>query len=172
VSPTHLLLSWLARAGAESYRVQVSTRPDFGTTVETVTVQNTNYAPLLKHPTYIEGGPLYWRVAVVDADLNRGDYSPAQLVGLIRTMRLQAFGSLWKGRPGVLTVFTRTSTSGIPGVNIRVWGAGLSPRVKKTNSMGRVEFKLTPRRKGTMYVRATKAGYRTASTTLPVRVLR
>ena len=172
VSPNHLLLSWLARAGAESYRVQVSTRPDFGTTVETVTVQNTNYAPLLKHPAYIDGGPLYWRVAVVDADANRGDYSPAQLVGLIRTMRLQAYGVLYKRRPGVLTVFTRTSASGIPGVNIRVWGAGLSPRVKKTTSMGRAEFKLTPRRKGTIYVRATKAGYRTASTKLPVRVLR
>ena len=108
----------------------------------------------------------------MDADANRGDYSPAQLVGLIRTMRLQAYGVLYKRRSGVLTVFTRSSTTGIPGVNVRVWGAGLSPRVKKTNSMGNAEFKLTPRRKGTLYVRATKAGYRTASTTLPVRVHR
>jgi len=172
LSANHLLLSWLSRAGAESYRVQVSTRPDFGTQVETVNTQGTSYAPLLKLPAYIDGGPLYWRVAVVDADANRGDYSAAQLVGLIRTMRMQAMGTLWKRRKSTLLVLTRTSTKGIPGVSVRVWGAGLTARVKKTTSDGRVEFRLTPRRKGTVYIRATKAGYRVATARVAVRVLR
>jgi len=172
VSPSHLLLSWLARAGAESYRVQVSTRPDFATQVETVTTQSTAYAPLLKHPAYIDGGSLYWRVAMVDADSNRGDYSPAQPVGLIRTMRMQVMGTLWRRRQSTLLVLTRTSTKGIPGVKVRVWGAGLTARVKKTTSDGRVEFRLTPKRKGTVYIRATKAGYRTATAKVAVRVLR
>jgi hypothetical protein len=172
LSSSHLLLSWLARAGAESYRVQVSTRPDFATQVETVTTQSTSYAPLLKHIAYVDGGPLYWRVAMVDADANRGDYSPAQLVGLIRTMRMQAMGALWKKRPSTLMVLARTSTKGIPGVKVRVWGAGLKARVKKTTSDGRVQFKLTPRKKGVIYVRATKAGYRTATAKVAVKVLR
>jgi hypothetical protein len=172
LSNNHLLLTWLARAGAESYRVQVSTRPDFATQVETVTTQGTSYAPRLTHPAYVDGGPLYWRVAMVDADSNRGDYSPAQLVGLIRTMRMQAMGALWKKRPSNLMVWTRTSTKGIPGVKVRVWGAGLSPRTKKTASDGRISFKLTPRKKGVIYVRATKPGYRTATAKVTVKVLR
>ena len=39
----------------------------------------------------------------------------------------------------------------------------------KTNSLGRVEFKLKPPKKGTIYIRATKAGYNTATATVTVR---
>ena len=72
-----LLFSWDPRPRADHYRVQVSTRADFLTTVENVNTQTTAYAPLLTSGAYTAGGTFYWRVAVVDTDTNTGDFTAA-----------------------------------------------------------------------------------------------
>ncbi|HET9667796.1 MAG TPA: hypothetical protein VFP09_13600, partial [Desertimonas sp.] len=72
-----LLFSWDPRPRADHYRVQVSTRADFLTTVENVNTQTTAYAPLLTSGAYTAGGTFYWRVAVVDTDSNTGDFTAA-----------------------------------------------------------------------------------------------
>ncbi len=137
-----------------------------------MTTQSTGHAPLLTQQDYTDGGSFYWRVATIDADLNRGDWSTPKTIALIRTLQLNAYGSLYRGQLSTLTVFTRTSKGTLPGVSIRVWGAGLKARTAKTNSAGRLTLRFTPPRKGTLYIRASKAGFRTTTMTLPVRILR
>jgi hypothetical protein len=170
--PSHLLFSWDPRVGADAYRVQVSTRPDFAMLLEQVTTQSTAHAPLLTQRDYTDGGTFYWRVATIDADLNRGDWSAPRSISLIRTLQLNAYGALYRGRPSTLTVFTRTSKGPVAGAAVRVWGAGLKARTVKTNAKGQVTLRFTPRRKGALYVRATKAGFRTTTVKLTVGVLK
>ena len=69
----HLLLSWSPKLGVKQYKVQISGRPDFATTVEEVTTDNTAYAPKLSDVAYLSGNQLYWHVAGVDGDGNVGD---------------------------------------------------------------------------------------------------
>ncbi len=125
VTKEHVVLSWNPRMGAKNYRVQVSTRPDFDNFVENMTTEATNHAPLLSQRDYTDGGKLYWRVAAVDADANVGDFSPVQQFGLDQPLRLRTLGSPVRGRTGNLTVIATTSLDPIPGVSVRIWGAGL-----------------------------------------------
>jgi protein-S-isoprenylcysteine O-methyltransferase Ste14 len=74
----YVVLRWKSADGGngvKEYRVQISTRPDFSTTVETASTQNTRFAPLLTQYPYLAGGRFYWRVASVDAGGNLGGYS-------------------------------------------------------------------------------------------------
>ncbi len=78
----HVLLSWNWKLGAKDYRVQISQRPDFSTTIEDVTTDNTSYAPVLTHPFYINGGSFYWRVAARDKAFNNGDWTQVQRIDI------------------------------------------------------------------------------------------
>jgi hypothetical protein len=69
-------MEWNPKMGAQNYRVQVSTRPDFATLVESITTDNTSWASLLTHPVYFAGGTFYWRVAAADSVVaNVGDFT-------------------------------------------------------------------------------------------------
>jgi hypothetical protein len=76
-----LLLQWNSIVGASRYQVQVATKPDFSSTVETVTTDGTSYAPRFSSG-YDKGGKFYWRVAALDASGNSGDYSPTATFSL------------------------------------------------------------------------------------------
>ncbi len=168
-SAKHLVFSWNPRTGAKKYRFQISTRPDFRDVVENITTEVPVYAPLLTQHDYVDGGVLYWRVAAIDSDDNMGDYSPVKQVGLLQTMRVRAQGFLMRGRQSTLVVSATWVTHPVKGAKIRIWGAGLSPRVKATNSAGKVSFTLRPRKRGKLYIRATKPGFRTYSMNVVVR---
>ena len=43
----HVLLSWDPRLGVKDYKVQIASTPDFSRTVETVSTDNTSYAPAM-----------------------------------------------------------------------------------------------------------------------------
>jgi hypothetical protein len=73
-----LVFAWAPRAGAKQYQVQISSRPDFGSTAETATTDVPVFASTLASYAYGSGGTFYWRVAVVDGDGNSGDYSPTR----------------------------------------------------------------------------------------------
>jgi RHS repeat-associated protein len=66
-------LSWGAVAGASSYRVQVSSAPDFAAPLVDTTVSTTSYQPASDLPE----GRIYWRVASVDAVSNQSAFSEA-----------------------------------------------------------------------------------------------
>jgi len=169
IAADRVLLWWNPRMGAKEYRVQISTRPDFATVVENVTTQAPNHAPYLLQRDYVDGGRLFWRVAALDADANLGDFSPVGEFGIAQTLRLRTLGTPNKGRKAPFTVIATAKFTGVPGVRVKIWGAGLTARSAKTNASGRVTFNIKPRRKGTIYVRATKIGFKTATTKVAVR---
>lgn len=70
-----LVFSWRPKAGAKEYKVQISSKPDFSSTVERETTENPIYAPKLSSSSYKKGGRFYWHVSAVDADGNSGDYT-------------------------------------------------------------------------------------------------
>ncbi|MGZ8707325.1 MAG: hypothetical protein ACXW0R_08075, partial [Gaiellaceae bacterium] len=65
--------SWLPKAGANRYIVQISTRPDFGRLDDTETTDSTAYAP---HISSRDGRrTLYWRVAALDEGRNQSAWT-------------------------------------------------------------------------------------------------
>ncbi len=79
---------WGSVSGAVKYRVQVSTSETFGTLAYAVDTYNRRATP----PSDLPLGPLYWRVAGMDASSNLGPYSPAQ-----------GFTKQWAGAPGLIS---------------------------------------------------------------------
>jgi protein-S-isoprenylcysteine O-methyltransferase Ste14 len=162
------LLLWDPKPGPKSYRVQISTRQDFARPVETVSTDNTNYAPLLKHSAYSGNDPLYWRVAAVDEGNNVGDWSPTRQIGAVKTMRLTARGRLKRKKTRQIVVTVLTGKSPIVGAAVRVSGAGARRMARRTNRRGVVTFRVRATKRGAVVFRATKSGY--ASATLRLRV--
>jgi hypothetical protein len=72
-----IVLRWNPVLYARGYRLQISSRRDFQQTAESVTTDNTSYAPLLGF-AYSNGGVFYWRVAAFDANSNTGPYTLPQ----------------------------------------------------------------------------------------------
>ena len=148
-----LLLSWDPRPRADEYRVQISTRADFATTVESTTTQTTAYAPLLTTAVYTAGGTFYWRVAMIDADANLGDFTGIRSFSLPAiptpgsgggTPTIQKFKVTSTGYPVrnktktvVLTV-RNASFQVVAGASVRVSGAGVHAVTRQTGATGKV----------------------------------
>jgi hypothetical protein len=169
-SKTHLLFQWEPKAGAKTYRLQVSSRRDFARLVEDVTTDLTTYAPLLTRPQYESGGPLYWRVAAVDEERNVGAFTQIQLIRLAERMRVSVSRRPTRGRPARVIVSVR-SAAGVPvrGATVRAAGAGVSGRVARTSRAGKATLRLRPTRKGTLVVKAVKAGFQPATYAIKIR---
>jgi protein-S-isoprenylcysteine O-methyltransferase Ste14 len=169
-SKKYPLLLWEPKPGPKSYRVQISTRPDFGRLVEDVATDNTNYAPLLMHPAYAAGDPLYWRVAAVDEGRNTGDWSPVQQIGLVRRLRLVARGAPKRRRVRTITTSVLSgSNRPVAGATVRVSGGGVRRAAARTNRRGTAKFRLRPTRRGFVTFRATKSGYQAGALKLRIR---
>ena len=168
-NPTHeagasrLLLRWDARPAADHYRVQVSNRADFASTVENTDTQTTAFAPTLGYG-YSNGGTFYWRVAAVDADRNQGDFTAARSFTLPKEFKLVASGYPVKNRYRTISFTVRnTSFQAVKSAAVRVSGAGVTARTKYTNVAGQVSFKIRPTRyPGKVAFRFSKSGYKTA----------
>jgi hypothetical protein len=173
VGDRRLLFSWDSRPRADHYRVQVSTRADFLTTVETVNTQTTAYAPLLTSGTYTAGGTFYWRVAVVDTDSNVGDYTGGRSLTLppittgggdppaLQEFKVMSTGYPVKNRLKTITLTVRNGIfQAVEGASVRVSGAGVTAVTKQTNALGKVTFKVRAKRyPGTVTFRITKTGF-------------
>ena len=172
VGDRRLLFNWDPRPRADHYRVQVSTRADFLTTVENLNTQTTAYASLLTSATYAAGGTFYWRVAVVDTDSNTGDYTGGRSFTLppITTSaatRRQAGvqGPVdrlpVKNKLKTITLTVRNASfQPVADANVRVSGAGVNAVTKKTNGLGKVTFKVRAKRyPGKVTFRVTKTGF-------------
>jgi len=166
----HVLLSWDPRIGIKTYKVQISSAPDFSLPIETTSTDNHSYAPPMTSYAYAAGGILYWRVAGVDEDRNQGDWSQAQTIRLLPKMRMTTTGSARRKRKSRVNIYVVDGRGQrLAGVRVRVTGAGVKPRALRTNRFGSVVFKVKPRRKGTLSFTATKAGYQPAYATVRVR---
>jgi hypothetical protein len=120
--------------------------------------------------TYADGGTFYWRVAGVDEDNNQGDWTELQQIRLQPGMRLSVLGLLRHKKRGKVSVTVRATNGGfLGGVRVRLSGRGFKAVSKRTNAVGKVVFKVKPKRKGKLLVTATKAGYQPAYGTVRVR---
>jgi len=169
-APDHVLLSWNPKLGIKQYKVQVSGRPDFATTIEDTTTDNTAYAPKLSDVAYLSGNQLYWRAAGVDADGNAGDFSPAQPLSLLPRMKLTVKGKLRKRRRANVSITVKNASgSWMQGVKVRVIGAGVKAQTRTTSMWGVARFTLRPTKRGRVLFTAKKAGFQSAGITLRVR---
>jgi hypothetical protein len=169
-TPDHLLLSWNQKVGVKQYKLQISGRPDFAMTVEDVTTDNAAYAPKLADVAYLSGNLLYWRVAGVDADDNVGDFSPAQQISLLPRMKISVSGKLVKRRRRTVSVTVKNASgTWLPGVKVRVLGAGVKARTLSTSRWGVARFTLRPTKRGRVLFTAKKSGFQSAGITLRVR---
>ena len=169
-APDHLLLSWNSKLGVKDYRVEISSRPDFSTTVESVETDNTSYAPKLQDIAYLNGGALYWRVAGMDEDRNVGDFTQAQPISLLPQLKMSVSGKLRRRRWSRVTVrVTTASGSALQGASVRVLGAGVRRQTKKTGLFGTADFRLRPTRKGRVLFSVSKGGFQSAGRVLYVR---
>jgi protein-S-isoprenylcysteine O-methyltransferase Ste14 len=169
-SKRYPLLLWEPKPGPKNYRVQISMRADFASYVEDVVTDNTNYAPLLVHPAYAGGTPLYWRVAAVDEGRNAGDWSPTQRIGLVKQLRLRARGVPKRKRVRRITITVRgDGNRPVSGATVQLSGAGARGARARTNRRGVALFRVRAMRRGSLSFRATKSGYQAATLRLRVR---
>jgi hypothetical protein len=75
VSGRSLLFRWQPRPGIKTYRLEVSSKPDFSQRFDSESTESPALAPTLFQSGYSKGGTLYWHVAGVDADGNTGNFS-------------------------------------------------------------------------------------------------
>ncbi|MBA2568270.1 MAG: carboxypeptidase regulatory-like domain-containing protein [Actinobacteria bacterium] len=170
LSGNHLLLSWGWKLGAKNFRVQISPRQDFTTLIEDVTTDNTSYAPLLLHPTYVNGGSLYWRVAAMDENRNAGEFAPPQKINIAQRLRMAAMGQPRRKKRTLVTVMVSNPVRRpVAAATVRVSGAGIRARSARTNRAGRVTFRLRPTKRGRLSFRATKAGFAAGSLSIRIR---
>jgi hypothetical protein len=163
-----VLLTWDASPAAKRYRAEFSDTSSFSRLIDSHTTYNTNYAPRLVQLGYQNGGVLYWRVAALDEDNNVGGWATGTFK-LPRAMRVMALGFLTKRKRGVVTVAVQT-TKGKPikRARVKVRGAGVRARPKRTRQDGTVKFRVRARRSGSITLTVTKRGYRTGKAVLPV----
>jgi hypothetical protein len=166
----HVLLSWDPRMGAKQYKVQIASSPDFSHTVETVTTDNTSYAPTMSSYGYTGSSVLYWHVAAVDEDRNQGDWSQAQTIRLQPRLRVSVSGLARHKRMSSVRVSVMNAQGRrLAGARVKLTGLGIRPVVKKTDKLGQVTFKVRPKKKGKLLVSATKSGFQAAYGSLKVR---
>ena len=168
-TPKRLLVSWDPSRSAESYRVEFSESNSFSKRIDSVTTENTSYAPRLTQSGFLDGGPIYWRVAAVDEGGNVGGWSSGQ-VKLLRRMVVHALGFVRRGRRGVVTVSVRDARGrAVRGARVTPRGAGVRSRSRRTGRRGSVKLRLRPRARGQIRFRVDKRGFRPGSATLAVR---
>ena len=155
----HVLLSWDPRLGVKQYKVQIASAPDFSRTVETVTTDNTSYAPTMTQYGYNGGGTLYWRVAGVDEDRNQGDWTQIQQIRMQPRLRVMISGlARHKHMSSVRVTVFDGQNSRLKGVRVRLTGAGIRAVAKtkwwRASGPPAVPASLPPRRSPGRWVRA------------------
>jgi len=169
VSGHHVLLSWNWKLGAKNFRVQISARPDFSASLEDVTTDNTSYAPVLTHSTYVNGGSVYWRVAAMDKAMNLGDWTQAQRIDIAQRLRVAVSRPALRRRwTRVVVTVSDPALKPVAGATVRVSGAGIRRKTGRTNRSGKVSFRLRPPKRGRLVFNASKPGF--ASGALSMRI--
>ena len=167
-SKGRLYFGWNSAAAAKSYKVEVSTTDSFSRTVESVTTNNTSWAPSLSSDAYRGSGPLYWRVASVDDGGNVGAYVAAA-VRNTKPLSVRVRGSLRRNRTARLIVTVRASGKALRSATVRASGAGLRRTTKRTTARGAATLRLRPTRKGMVAITVSRSGYTTKTVRVRVR---
>jgi hypothetical protein len=152
-----LTFAWNTKTNAKQYKVQVSRTPGFVQPFLDDQTDQASYTPLLTQQDFIDGGVMYWRVAVIDPDNNTGAFSKAKKFTLLARMQVSIGGQPPHGQAGVVGV-TVLNAKGKPikGVAVKLRGAGVKTGAKRTNKKGVVTFAVKPTKVGNLTATATK----------------
>jgi hypothetical protein len=163
-----LVLDWDPSFGlAKEYRVEFSESSSFRTKLESKRVDNSGYAPLMSSSGFQNGGPIYWRVAAVDEGGNTGGWAAGK-VGLLRKMVVRTSGVLRRGSSSVLEVrVTNAKNRVVRGARVTLRGVGVRGR-ERTSKKGIARFRVRPKARGNLKVRADKRGFRPGSALVAV----
>jgi hypothetical protein len=164
-----VLFSWDSKDMAKQYRIQVSTSNDFTQVFDDQTIDGTSYAPTLTQGPYIDGGRLFWRVAVIDEGGNAGDWSVHTML-VPKRLQVGLSGSLTHGTKGTVTVtLLDAHNHPLRGLHVKVGGCGLrGVTTHPSNRKGVIVIHLRPMRKGTLTFTVTAKGFKAAFGTLSV----
>ena len=173
VARDRVLLSWDAKAGARSYRVQLAGDTSFSKPVENVVTDNTSYAPLLSYRGYrfLNTGRLFWRVAALDEGNNIGQYTDARAIVRTRRMEIAVRGTLRPRKKMMLNIMVTDfeTGAGVPGVTLRASGAGIRVRRGTTTAYGSARWWVRAHRRGSFVIHASKRGYASVTATVVAR---
>jgi len=163
-----VLLNWDPAPSAHRYRVEFSETNSFIRPLEVKLTPNTNHAPRLLQRGFLNGGRLYWRVAALDELNNAGGWATGTL-SLPRGLRVSVTGSLRRRERGTVTVRVMNGKNRpVPRARVRVAGAGVRARPRRTGKRGTVRFALRPRKRGNVTFKVSKRGYRAGKASTPV----
>jgi hypothetical protein len=164
-----LTFAWNTKTNVKQYKVQVSRTPGFVAPFLDDTTDQASYTPTLTQQDFIDGGAMYWRVAVVDPDGNIGAFSKAKKFTLLARMQVSLTGQQAHGVPAVVTV-TVLNAKGAPlkGAAVKLRGVGVNTGAKRTSKKGIVTFSIKPTRIGNLTVTATKKLFKAGSSIVPI----
>jgi hypothetical protein len=184
LSTAATVFHWTPVFEARRYRLQVSEDSSFANVIQEqsalvvgAVTDSTAYTSSTNYPT---GKTLYWRVQAELEDEN------SKFVGLRwsatgtfqRTagagggggggadqrfkVTAQGYPSYRKWKSVTLTVKNLATNAPIANAAVRVSGAGVDPKTKRTGSLGKVTFRIKAKRyPGTVTYRITKSGFKT-----------
>jgi hypothetical protein len=153
---------------AKDYKVEFSESSSFTRRIDSARVDNTAYAPTLSSSGFRDGGPIYWRVAAVDEGNNVGGWASGR-VGLLRRMVLTTSGILRRRERSMVEVNVKDAKGRpVRGARVSLRGAGIHARSRRTTRRGIARFRVKPRVRGSVKVRADKRGFRPGSAVVKV----
>jgi hypothetical protein len=167
-SSGRMLVTWSPVAGAKSYRAEFSDTTGFIRPIQSESTDHTAFAPDLSRLGYQKGGTIYWRVAAADEGNNTGAFASGTIT-LEKRLVVTAAGKPKRRLKTLITI--RVSDAGnadIKGAKVVLSGAGVKV-IRKTPKSGSLSFQIKARKKGTIVVKATRKGYKSATTKLRVR---
>jgi hypothetical protein len=161
-----LTFSWNTKTNVRQYRVQVSRTAGFAAPFLEDTTDQAAYTPVLTQQDFLDGGVMYWRVAVIDPDGNLGAFSKAKKFRLLSRMVVGFSGQGAHGVPQVIVVTVQDAKGKpIKGASARLVGAGVRTGTKRTDKKGIATFTVKPTRAGNLTAIATKKLFKTGSGT-------
>jgi hypothetical protein len=164
-----LSISWNTKTNVKQYKVQFSRTPGFASPFFEDVTDLASYTPTLTQQDFLDGGVMYWRVAVIDPDGNVGAFSKPRKFALLARMQVQLTGQPPHGQAAPVTV-TVLNAQGKPikGVAVRLSGSGVRTSAHRTNKKGIVIITVKPSRTGNLVATATKKRFRPGSTVVQI----
>lgn len=165
---SRVLISWDPVPAAEKYTVDIGPESDFLGSISDTT-ENTSFAPDLSSKVMQNGGTLYWRVQAMDEGKTRGA-SASGTFTLPRGITVKLTGRAYRGKSTRLKLQALdTRGMAVAKASVRLTGAGLKSKTKKTDKRGRVTFDVKAKKRGTLVFSVTKNGFRTGNAQQRVR---
>ena len=168
-APGRVVFRWQADQAATKYRLEVSSSDSFNQDLESVTTEQTAWAPPMNGAAFRNGGKLYWRLANVDSGGNVGAFALGTFA-LPKAMKITVRGSAAKGRRSRLVVTVKDFRGRVVRkALVRATGVGLRRISRRTSKRGSAVFSLKARKRGTLKFSVSRNGFQAGTASVKVR---